>query len=86
MEEIKYETKTVFKMSIPIFIELLLQLLVGNIDQFMISQYSEVSVGAVGNANQIINIVTIFLNVMCISTTILVSQYIGCLLYTSRCV
>ena len=77
MEEIKYETKTVFKMSIPIFIELLLQLLVGNIDQFMISQYSEVSVGAVGNANQIINIVTIFLNVMCISTTILVSQYIG---------
>ena len=43
----------------------------------MISQYSEGSVAAVGNANQIINIVIIFLNVMCIATTILVSQYIG---------
>lgn len=72
-----YNTKTVFKMSIPIFIEMFLQLLVGNIDQMMISQYSESSVAAVGNANQIINIVIIFLNVMCIATTILVSQYIG---------
>lgn len=72
-----YNTKTVFKMSIPIFIEMFLQLLVGNIDQVMISQYSEGSVAAVGNANQIINIVIIFLNVMCIATTILVSQYIG---------
>ena len=72
-----YNTKTVFKMSMPIFIEMFLQLLVGNIDQMMISQYSEGSVAAVGNANQIINIVIIFLNVMCIATTILVSQYIG---------
>jgi len=72
-----YNTKTVFKMSIPIFIEMFLQLLVGNVDQVMISQYSEGSVAAIGNSNQIINIVIIFLNVMCIATTILVSQYIG---------
>lgn len=30
-----------FKMSVPIFIELLLQLLVGNIDQIMVSRYSQ---------------------------------------------
>lgn len=72
-----YNTKTVFKMSIPIFIEMFLQLLVGNIDQVMVSQYSQGSVAAIGNSNQIINIVIIFLNVMCIATTILVSQYIG---------
>lgn len=76
-EEKKYNTLTVFKMSLPIFVELLLQLLVGNIDQFMLSHYSEGAVAAVGNGNQIINIVIIFLNVMSVSTTILVSRYIG---------
>lgn len=70
-------TKKVFKMSIPIFIELLLQLLVGNIDQIMISQYSQGSVAAIGNGNQIMNVVIIVLNVMCISTTILISRYLG---------
>ena len=38
-EEKQYNTLTVFKMSLPIFVELLLQLLVGNIDQFMLSHY-----------------------------------------------
>lgn len=76
-EEKQYNTLTVFKMSLPIFVELLLQLLVGNIDQFMLSHYSEGAVAAVGNGNQIINIVIIFLNVMSVSTTILVSRYIG---------
>ena len=39
--------KAVFKMSVPIFIELLLQLLVGNVDQIMISRYSQASVAAI---------------------------------------
>lgn len=70
-------TKNVFKMSIPIFIELLLQLLVGNVDQIMISRYSQGSVAAIGNGNQIMSIVIIFLNVMSVSTTILISRYLG---------
>ena len=49
----KYDNKTVFLMSLPIFVELLLQLLVGNIDQFMISKYSQDAVAAIGNGNQI---------------------------------
>ena len=51
-------------MSLPIFVELLLQLLVGNIDQFMISKYSQEAVAAIGNGNQIMNIVIVVLNVM----------------------
>ena len=70
-------TKTVFKMSIPIFIELLLQLLVGNVDQIMISQYSQGSVAAIGNGNQIMNIIIIVLSVTSVASTILFSQYLG---------
>jgi len=73
----KSSTKAIFSMSIPIFVELLLQLLVGNVDQIMISQYSQESVAAIGNGNQIMNIVIIVLNVTSIATTILISQYLG---------
>ncbi|MFA9379235.1 MAG: MATE family efflux transporter [Lachnotalea sp.] len=67
----------IFKMSIPIFIELLLQLLVGNIDQIMISQYSQNSVAAIVNGNQIINIIIIVLSMMSMASTIILSQYLG---------
>lgn len=65
------------KMTIPIFIELLLQMLVGNVDQIMVGRYSELSVGAIGNANQIMNLVLISFSVICTATTILVSLYMG---------
>ena len=67
----------VLKLSTPIFIELLLQLLVGNADQVMVGQYSPDSVGAIGNANQIINLLIISFSVVCMASTILISQYIG---------
>ena len=64
---------SVFKMTWPIFIEILLQMMVGNVDQFMLSHYSQKSVAAVGNANQIINIVIIALSVISMAATIPVS-------------
>lgn len=70
-------TGKVFKMSLPIFVELLLQLLVGNVDQFMVSQVSQDSVTAIGNANQMMHIVIVVLNIMSSATTILLTQYIG---------
>lgn len=70
-------TGKVFKMSLPIFVELLLQLLVGNVDQIMVSQVSQDSVTAIGNANQIMHIVIVVLNIMSSATTILLTQYIG---------
>ena len=48
-----YTMKRMAIMSIPIFIELFLQLLVGNVDQIMISRYSQEAVAAIGNGNQI---------------------------------
>ncbi len=73
----KDSNSLIFKMSIPIFIELLLQMLVGNVDQIMVSHFSQDGVGAIGNANQILNIVIIVLSVMSIATTVLISRYLG---------
>lgn len=70
-------SKEVFKMSIPIFFELLLQLLVGNIDQIMVSHYSQNSVAAINNGNQVMNIIIIVLNCMSVATTILITRAFG---------
>lgn len=67
----------VFRMSGPIFIELALQMLVGNVDQFMVSRISEEAVAAIGNGNQLMNIVIILLSVLAGATTVVLSQTIG---------
>lgn len=66
-----------FKLTIPVFIEIFMQILVGNIDQLMLSKYSDVAVAAVGNANQIINVLILVFSVISLATTIMVSQNIG---------
>lgn len=76
----KYDSRKVFMMSVPIFIELLLQMLVGNVDQIMLSQFSQNSVAAIGNGNQIMNLIIIVLNMTSVGITIMISQYIGYLL------
>ncbi len=65
------------RLVLPIFIELILTMLVGNVDQFMVSDYSKNAVAAIGNANQIINLLLIMFMIINMATTILVSQYIG---------
>lgn len=64
-------------LSMPIFVEIFLQMLFGNVDQFMMSKYSEEAVAAVANANQIINVLIYLLMVMSTATTILIAQYLG---------
>ena len=68
---------SMFKLTLPLFIELLLQVMVGFMDQLMISHYDETMVGAVSNADSIINIVLILFSIVSTATTILVSQYLG---------
>src|SRR5690606_33566514 len=46
---------TLIALTWPIFIEMLLHMLMGNADTFMLSQYSDESVAAVGVANQVMN-------------------------------
>ena len=49
----------ILSLSWPIFIELVLQMLVGNADQIMVGWYNHDLVGAIGNANQIVNLLLI---------------------------
>lgn len=69
--------RNLFLMSLPIFVELLLQLLVGNIDQMMVSRVSQQSVASIVNANQIMNLVIIVLSMAATATTVILSQYLG---------
>ena len=64
-------------MTWPIFVELLLQMLVGNIDQIMLSRYNGTAVAAVGNANQIMTTLILTFSVISLAATILLSQYLG---------
>ena len=68
---------TVFSITWPIFVELALQMLVGNADQMMVSRYSQSAVGAIGNANQMIGLLILFFSVVSMASTILITQYIG---------
>ena len=68
---------SLFRMTWPIFVELILQMLVGNMDQIMLSHYNQTAVAAVGNANQIMTILILTFNVTSLASTILISQYLG---------
>ncbi|WP_296329905.1 MATE family efflux transporter [uncultured Acidaminococcus sp.] len=68
---------SVFVMSLPIFIEISLQMLVPNMDQFMLSRYSQEAVAAVGNDNMIVNMIILTLSVLSQAATILIAHYRG---------
>ncbi|MEG0846986.1 MAG: MATE family efflux transporter [Niameybacter sp.] len=68
---------SLFLLTWPIIVELLLQMLIGNVDQMMISRHSQTAVAAIGNVNQIMNLLIITFNIITMATTILVTQYLG---------
>ncbi len=61
----------------PMFLELLLNTMLNNVDTLMLSHYNEFAVGAVGNANIILFMMNIFFNVIATATTVVVAQYLG---------
>jgi putative MATE family efflux protein len=61
----------------PIFIETLLVMMLGAVDTFMLSRYSDNSVSAVGVVNQLMNLVFLLFEVISLGTSILCSQYFG---------
>jgi len=69
--------KYLWRLTWPLFIELFLYVLVGNVDQLMMSHYDENGVAAVGNGNQVINLLMLTLNVLCTASVIMISQYRG---------
>ena len=58
------EKTSLFVIAGPMFLELLLNILLNNMDTLMLSHYSETSVGAVGNANQVMFLVIITFNII----------------------
>ena len=65
------------KLFMPIFVETLLVMLLGVMDTFMLSQYSDEAVAAVGMDNQILQILLLLFTIINAGTSVLCSQYLG---------
>ena len=68
---------TLFALTWPIFIEIMLHMLMGNADTLMLSQYSDSSVAAVGVANQILSVVIGMFGFIATGASVLVAQNLG---------
>lgn len=69
--------KDIRTLTLPIFIEMLLVTLMGATDTFMLSQYADDAVAAVGVANQLITFAFLVFQIINIGTSVLCSQYLG---------
>ncbi|RCW69714.1 MATE family efflux transporter [Saliterribacillus persicus] len=77
MEQKNTKKLTLFTLTWPIFIEILLHMLMGNADTLMLSQYSDHSVAAVGVSNQILSVVIVMFGFVAAGASILVAQNLG---------
>lgn len=69
--------KTLFSLTMPIFLELLLVTVVGNIDIIMLGYYSDKAVGAIGGITQLLNIQNVIFSFINMATAILTAQFLG---------
>ncbi len=69
--------KPLFRLTWPIYIELLFFMLMGVADTLMLSQYSDLSVAAVGNANRIMGVFIVVMNAVALGVGVIVSQLVG---------
>ena len=69
--------KSLVSLTVPIFFELLLITIVGNVDTVMLGHYSDKAVGAVGGISQILNIQNSVFGFINLATSILCAQFIG---------
>lgn len=76
MMEINEKT-SMFLLAGPIFMEMLLNILLSNVDTVMLSNYSQNAVGAVGNANQTMFLFILLFNVIASATGVVVAQFLG---------
>ncbi len=65
------------KLTMSTFIIQLMQILVNNFDQLMVSRYSQPALAAVGNANQVSWVLMLLFTVLSMSSVILITQYKG---------
>ncbi|MFD1172588.1 MATE family efflux transporter [Oceanobacillus picturae] len=77
MKENKTKHLTLFALTWPIFVEILLHMLMGNADTLMLSQYSDKAVAAVGVSNQILSVVIVMFGFVAQGAAILIAQNLG---------
>lgn len=68
---------SIFTVTWPIFIEILMLMLLGNIDVWMLSQYSDDAVAGVGVANQLLNMSITMFGFVSAGAAVIISQYVG---------
>lgn len=68
--------KWLIKMAVPIFLELILGILIGNIDQFMLSS-NPTGVNAIIQSNTLMNVVIIAFSVLSTASIIMITQFKG---------
>ena len=66
-----------FNLAWPIFIEVMLFMLLGSVDVFVLSRFDDLAASAVNTANQAISITTIVFTVISTASAVLISQYLG---------
>lgn len=71
------ENTKLFTLAGPVFVEVLLSMLIGNIDVVMLSRYSSNAVGSVSNANQIINLFVLMFSIISSASGVIIAQYMG---------
>lgn len=71
----KINIKTLLKLTIPIFLELILQVLLGNVDKVMVR--NDDSANAINQANSILDMLTMSISVLAAGSLILINQYKG---------
>src|SRR5690554_2648833 len=69
--------KNIFKLSWPIFVELLFFTLLGTVDTIMLSNYSDTAVGSVGVSNRILFLFAIAVNILALGIGVVAAQYLG---------
>lgn len=67
--------KTLLKLSIPIFFELILQVLLGNVDKVMVN--NDAAANAINQANSILDMLAVSISVLAAGSLILINQYKG---------
>ena len=75
LKQTSFNKSLLFHLTVPIFLELLLQMLVGNIDKVMVG--NDFSAAAINNANTVLDMLTVSLSVLSTASLILINQYKG---------
>ena len=69
--------KQLFKLTWPMFLEMVLFSVIGSIDIMMLSGFADNAVGGVGAVNQVLSLFSVVSNIITAGTGILCAQYIG---------